>query len=105
MFRPGIQTTCSTNWKSAVPRSKSNQIQSEITKVNPEAQMAPQRAPLATSSGSSLRTSTKIASAPSSGRKVMAESQGMCSNMAGQPAVARTYQVTRPTTPISMAKA
>ena len=105
MSRPGSQTTSSTNWNSAVPRSKSYQSQSDSTKAKSETKSAALRDCLATSSGSSPRTSMKIRKAPISGVKVMAESQGRCSNMARQPACARMYQVTRPTTPISMAKA
>src|SRR3546814_1042209 len=68
MLKAGIQSACSTNWKSALSRSKLNHRNSETTKVTNEAQSAMERAFLAARASSSWRTKNRIHSAPASGR-------------------------------------
>src|SRR3546814_12640881 len=86
MLKAGIQSACSTNWKSALSRSKLNHRNSETTKVTNEAQSAMERAFLAARASSSWRTKNRIHSAPASGRTVLVE-------IHGQPVLAGTPQL------------
>src|SRR3546814_13105536 len=86
MLKAGIHSDWSTNWKSALSRSKLNHRISETTKVTNEAQSAMERAFLAARASSSWRTKNRIHSAPASGRKVIVES-------IGQPVIAGSPQL------------
>src|SRR3546814_433641 len=88
MLKAGIQSARSTNWKSALARSKRNHRNSETAKVTSEAQSAMERAFLAARASSSWRTKKRIHKAPASGRKVIVESSGQ-PVIAGSPQLAQ----------------
>src|SRR3546814_5754707 len=75
MLKAGIQSARSTNWKSALARSKRNHRNSETAKVTSEAHSAMERAFLAAKASSSWRTKKRIHKAPASGRQVIVESR------------------------------
>src|SRR5579871_6318858 len=81
MPKAGIQSACSTNWKSALARSKPNQSTSDTPSVMRDVQSARKRAFRATASASPRRS--RISAEPMSGRKVTTE-------RTGQPFMARS---------------
>src|SRR5579872_820052 len=74
MPKAGIQSASSTNWKSALVRSKRNQSTSETNSVMSDVHNARNRALRATASASPRRN--RISAAPTSGRKVTTERMG-----------------------------
>src|SRR5690606_1187717 len=76
MLKAGIQSTRSTNWNSALPRSKRNHRNRETRNVTSEDHSAMERAFFAAVASSSWRTKNRIHSAPARGRKVIVESIG-----------------------------
>src|ERR1043166_3155731 len=82
MPKAGIQSACSTNWKSALLRSKRNHRISDSRNVSSEVQSAMKRALRATASLSPRRIT--IISDPTTGRKVTMERMGQ-SLMASSP--------------------